>query len=76
MRLDGVDGLVLSIKDCQHFKKLCMAWLSIDFKCVNISSFYDTTSSKPSSFDVHIFYSLDVSYNLSSKVSSYNSKFE
>jgi hypothetical protein len=52
-----------------------MAWPSIDFKCLNISSFYNTTSSKPSSFDVPIFNSIDVSYNLSSKVSSYNSKF-
>jgi len=75
-RLDWFDGLVLSIKDCRCFKTLRMAWLSIDFKCVNISSFYNTTSSKPSSFDVPIFNSLNFSCNPSSKVSSYNSKFE
>jgi hypothetical protein len=75
-RLDWFDGLVLSIKGCRRFKTLHMAWLSIDFKCVNISSFYNTTSSKPSSFDVPIFNSFNFSCNLSSKVSSYNSKFE
>jgi hypothetical protein len=64
--------LVSSIKDWKRFKTLCMAWASIDFKCVNTSSFCNTTFFEPSWFDVLVFNSLNVSYNLSFDVSSYN----
>jgi len=51
-RLDGVDGLIPSIMDCQCFKALSMAWLFVDFKRVNTSSFCNITFPKPFSFDV------------------------
>jgi hypothetical protein len=54
-RLNGVDGLIPSIMDCQRFKALSMAWSSVDFKRVNNSSFCNITFSKPSSFDVPSF---------------------
>ncbi len=32
VRLDGVDGLVSSIRDWKRFKTLCMAWACIWFQ--------------------------------------------
>lgn len=60
-KLIGVDKLVSSIKDWRHFKTLHMAWASIDFNCVNTSSFYNTTLLEPSWFDVLVFNSFNVS---------------
>jgi hypothetical protein len=54
-RLDGVDGLIPSIMDCQRFKALSMACSFVDFKRVNTSSFCNITFCKPSSFDVRNF---------------------
>jgi len=69
--VNGIAGLLIpSMRFCQHFKTLCMAYPSIDFKCTNTSSFYKTTLSNPSSFDVPIFNSRNVPHNLSFKVSS------
>jgi hypothetical protein len=69
--VDGVTGLLVpSMRLCQCFKTLCMACPYIDFKRTNISSFCKTTLSDPSSFDVHVFNSYNVSRNLSFKVSS------
>ncbi len=62
--------LVPSMRLCQHFKTLRMACPSIDFKCTNTSSFYKTTMSNPSSFDVPISTLAMFPHNLSFKVSS------
>ncbi len=65
--------MVPSIKLSQCFKTFCIGHPSIDFKQVEISSFCNTTFSKPfSNFFVFIFNSLNVSHNLSFKVSSQN----
>jgi len=63
--VNGVVGLLVpSLKLCQHFKRLRMACLSIDFNPTNTSSFYKTTMSDPFSFDVLVFNSHNVSHNL------------
>ncbi len=52
-----------------------MACLSIYYRCVNISSFYNTIFFETSSLNVLIVNALDVSYIHSFKVSSQNTKF-
>jgi hypothetical protein len=74
--VNGVVGLLVpSMRLCQCFKTLHMACPSIDFKHTNTSSFCKTILSDPSSFDVHVFNSCDVSRNLSFKVSSWKFDF-
>jgi hypothetical protein len=69
--VDGIARLLVpSMRLCQCFKTLRMACPFVDFKRTNISSFYKTTLFDPSSFDVLIFNSCNVSHNLSFKVSS------
>jgi hypothetical protein len=67
--------LVPSIGFCRRFKTLLMACPSIDFKHTNTSSFCKTTLFDPSSFDVPVFNSCNVSRNLYFKVSSWNFDF-
>jgi hypothetical protein len=68
----GVVGLLVPLMRLHLcFKTLHMAYPSVDFKHTNISSFYKTTMFHPSSFDVPIFNSCNVSCNFSFKVSSW-----
>jgi hypothetical protein len=68
--VNGVDRLFVSlIKFCRRFKTLHMACPYVDFKHIDISSFCKTTLFDPSSFNVLVFNSHDVSHNLSFKVS-------
>ncbi len=73
-KTNGVNGLMVpSIRLCRCFKTLHTACTSIDFKQAKTSLFCNTTLCEPSSFDVFVFNSLHVSYNLSFiKVSSWN----
>jgi hypothetical protein len=74
--VDGVDGLLVWLMRLfRCFKTLHMPYPYVDFKCTNTSSFCKTIMYDPSSFDVLVFNSRNVShnvsYNLSFKVSSW-----